>query len=423
MEMLVGNKRAQEIRKEYRSGEKTAQVQARVQEQAANAQSVQETVKNIVTGKDAEQARTERILQMTKDAKTITGADLLLAEGKRTNTAAEVVAERKISEIQGVRGAKAILADGREVDIGDVRATNEQTAQVLKYIQNDANRTSSDRVNNVLLKHAGEYADAAATISEAAKIRMAEMLGKSTIPETRLSAEMAEEIREASREDFQEAEEKRLEGAKEIKPGEGKATFLGAEYGSKEWKENLKQLDKELRQEAEAIAEIAKAAGFDVEIINDENDVENQGSFSGAGIVINMAGENYGGEHHNALVTFGHEITHNLEANSREAYANLRTFVLNTLEKQGVNLENRLNDVIDNYAANGVELDLNGAMAELKETVETGRRSMMYLDISNGYKKVLRKYMEACGSIGKAWQPENRGISAEALQFGKKPGK
>jgi hypothetical protein len=168
-------------------------------------------VKNIVTGKDAEQARTERILQMTKDAKTITGADLLLAEGKRTNTAAEVVAERKISEIQGVRGAKAILADGREVDIGDVRATNEQTAQVLKYIQNDANRTSSDRVNNVLLKHAGEYADATAAISEAAKIRMAEMLGKSSIPETRLSAEMAEEIREASREDFREAEEKRLE--------------------------------------------------------------------------------------------------------------------------------------------------------------------------------------------------------------------
>ncbi|MBR0138081.1 MAG: class II fructose-bisphosphate aldolase [Erysipelotrichaceae bacterium] len=55
---------------------------------------------------------------------------------------------------------------------------------------------------------------------------------------------------------------------------------------------------------------------------------------------------------------------------------------------------------------------LNGAMAELKETVETGRKSTIYADISNGYKKVLRKYMEACGSIGKTWQPENKGVSA-----------
>ena len=60
----------------------------------------------------------------------------------------------------------------------------------------------------------------------------------------------------------------------------------------------------------------------------------------------------------------------------------------------------------------------NGAMAELKETIETGRMSMMYADIANGYKKVLRQYMEACGCIGKAWQPENRGVSAEALRFG-----
>lgn len=68
-----------------------------------------------------------------------------------------------------------------------------------------------------------------------------------------------------------------------------------------------------------------------------------------------------------------------------------------------------------------VNTDLrNGAMAELKETIETGRFSMMYLDIANGYKKVLRQYMEACGCIGKAWQPVNPGVSAEALRFGKR---
>lgn len=53
---------------------------------------------------------------------------------------------------------------------------------------------------------------------------------------------------------------------------------------------------------------------------------------------------------------------------------------------------------------------VNGAMSELKETMETNRNSTMFSDISNGYKKVLRKYMEACGSIGKSWTVENEGI-------------
>ena len=63
-----------------------------------------------------------------------------------------------------------------------------------------------------------------------------------------------------------------------------------------------------------------------------------------------------------------------------------------------------------------VNTDLsNGAMAELKETIETNRRSFYFMDIANGYKKVLRQYMEACGCIGKAWKVEPEGISKEAM--------
>lgn len=58
-----------------------------------------------------------------------------------------------------------------------------------------------------------------------------------------------------------------------------------------------------------------------------------------------------------------------------------------------------------------VNTDLvNGAMQELKETMEKKRKSMLFIDIANGYKKVLREYMEACGCIGKAWTVEPAGV-------------
>lgn len=63
-----------------------------------------------------------------------------------------------------------------------------------------------------------------------------------------------------------------------------------------------------------------------------------------------------------------------------------------------------------------VNTDLvKGAMRELKETMDTNRRSILFMDIATGYKKVLREYMEACGCIGKAWVVEAEGISKEAF--------
>ena len=63
-----------------------------------------------------------------------------------------------------------------------------------------------------------------------------------------------------------------------------------------------------------------------------------------------------------------------------------------------------------------VNTDLvKGAMEELKETILTDRNSIYFMDISNGYKKVLKQYMEACGCIGKAWFVNVSGISNESM--------
>lgn len=45
---------------------------------------------------------------------------------------------------------------------------------------------------------------------------------------------------------------------------------------------------------------------------------------------------------------------------------------------------------------------ITGAIEEINTTLKTNRRSILFFDIKNGYKKVLKQYMEACGSIGKA---------------------
>jgi len=58
---------------------------------------------------------------------------------------------------------------------------------------------------------------------------------------------------------------------------------------------------------------------------------------------------------------------------------------------------------------------IKGAMSELRETIMTDRSSIMFMDISNGYKKVLKQYMEACGCIGKAWTIKVEGILSEAI--------
>jgi fructose-bisphosphate aldolase class II len=58
---------------------------------------------------------------------------------------------------------------------------------------------------------------------------------------------------------------------------------------------------------------------------------------------------------------------------------------------------------------------IQGAWSELKETLDSGRKSMLWLDIKTGYKKVLRKYMEACGCIGKAWEVKPKGVLSEAI--------
>ncbi len=60
---------------------------------------------------------------------------------------------------------------------------------------------------------------------------------------------------------------------------------------------------------------------------------------------------------------------------------------------------------------------MKGAWSELKETLESERKSFLWLDIQRGYKKVLRKYMEACGSIGKAWEVKPKGVLFDAVSI------
>ena len=282
-----------------------------------------------------------------------------------------------------MRQTEVVLENGETVSISDVKADNQAVAAVLAYAaDNGTNLTGSEfltemaraaeKMTNVTLK------DAAQMIKAMTQIRLSAYFGINNTNKSNLPAEVQEELQDAAQKEFEADEKERTENGRTINPGQGQTNIGGVYYGTNAFSEKLnsmlkgvgRNMAKTIRNEAEAIAQIAKDAGFDVELYYDNSSrqaVENQGEFStSGGIRINLAGVyNTEGAHRSALATFAHEVTHWLEANSQNAYRDLRNFVVKALSGKGYNIENRLTGIIQRYSANNVELDLAGAVAEL----------------------------------------------------------
>ena len=372
IQAVAGNENGAKILAEYRMGtnEEIAQKKEETEQETETYRSIQETVGAMLQTAEDQEAATDTVKQITDEAPVATEAEIRQATGTRTGSVTEAIADGQIKQIAGVtevqtdegKRLRVQFADKTDADIADVTATNSAVAQILYYAQMDGNRTTGARFTNTLLQMAQQTTDAPRLISDALAIKWAETLGRS-MPRTGLSTQQAQAIRQAARQDMADAENRRIRNFREIRQGQGTTSYNGIQYGAKEFGQGLNSTQ---RQEAEAIGAFAKAAGFDVQLINDANSTREQGSYSAdGGIVINLAGEFRDGVHRSALATFAHEVTHQIEGNSAEAYQALRQFVLNTQAKQGVNLEQRLQAIMDTYAAEGVQLDMYDALAEL----------------------------------------------------------
>ena len=332
-------------------------------------QSMQENMSAMATEPQTAEKAIRETEEKMEGWKTAEKAQVLMAGGKMTGMTAMV--DGNAAEVTGVTrtedgGLQVNFANGESAAASEVRAVGEGMARTLQYLNNDQGRTVGLNLANAMLQIGSKTKNTAKAVTDAMSIMYSETLG---IPggKTSLSSKEEAAIREAVQKDIEESEVKRTKNSRKINLGQGKTTYNGAEYGSDRFRNALKGLDSSIRNEAMAIASIAKSAGFDVELYYDKSDTANQGSFStGGGIRINLAGEfNTEGVRRSALATMSHEVTHWLEANSKDSYKALRSFVVSNLQKSGVNVRAELNNIIETYGAHGVDLDLSGAVAEM----------------------------------------------------------
>ena len=385
-EMLLAihdNANAMKLWKDYRVSDAAQAVQDKINP----LQEAQKSVMDLLIDKPASGVTPDSVSGMMAGAQAATPEEIREADaqGKRTGSAMEVIAEGLYGEITGF-GTKNVTdadgknqtvvtvmindgAKGKEVDIADVKGLTEGAAQVLQVIANDRGQVLGTNTAKALLQIASGAKDMAGTISDAMNTMWAAVTEQKQ-PKTGLDAETRNIISDSVKQDLEAAEQKRIQNWRKMTPGNGTATYNGTQYGTKEFNDEISKLGGVARNEANVIGNYAKSMGVDVELYYDAENSAKQGAFfggqDGAGIRINLAGTiNTQGAHRSAVATFAHEVTHNIEANSPTAYKVLRSFVLQNMQKSGMNLQAELQHIMDNYAAHGESIDLNGAIAEM----------------------------------------------------------
>ena len=290
---------------------------------------------------------------------------------------------------QNTQGQRSLIDKIGELTDSRARSTSALAAEVERSIRET--KSAAEAVDNLRERRGDlmseEYAQAAKEalesdpeaqkntnyLDDAVKIRMAVFSLDKNMPETRLSAETAEKLRQAAQEEWDAAEKQRVLNQVKAQPGRGVMMLEGAEYGSDDFRAKLAgmKLTKQQRNQIGALGEIVTRMGNRLNLVNRP---EQKGVYgfeqSDGTITINVAGMNRGGLQHHMLVTMSHELTHWLEQNSAEGYSALRQYVVDSLRSKGQDVARMMVDTIDNLNAvlgadSGESLDLHGAMAEI----------------------------------------------------------
>ena len=380
---ISGNENAKRIWNEYRDSEAAKEAQAQIEPLKI----AQKSVMDLIADPKEYGVSAEGVAGMMKGAQAATAEDIAEADaqGKRTGSALEVIADGLYGEITGFTTENVQDKDGknqsvvkvqigegaaaRTVDISQVKGLTDSAAQVLQVIGADRGQVIRNETAKTLMQIASKAKDVTGAVTDAMNTMWAAVMEQKA-PKTNLDTTTQEAIANAVRADMDAAEAKRVQNWRAIKPGQGTTTFNGFSYGTQEFNDAIGKLGKTHLNEANVIGNYAKSMGMDVQLYYDANESAKQGAFyggkDGAGIRINLAGTiNQEGAHRSAVATFAHEATHNIEANSPWAYKALRSFVLQNLERNGMDLQKSLQHIMDNYAAHGESIDLNGAIAEL----------------------------------------------------------
>ena len=343
----------------------------------------------------------ERAIKLWGDFNTMSQASLNLSKEVKAETKELDSIAQKVGELTSEQtGEESAAAAEVQKSIQETGSTEEaidnlQARRSGLISEGYANLAKQVLKDNPLAKKSKTYLD------DIMKIRLAAMT-MDQLPKTALDKDVAQRFYDAAKAEFDEEDANRVVPQAPAQEGRGSATFEGAEYGTQAWKDATQGLSKMTRNVMGAVGEIAARFGNRVNLVNDPENPDIYGfedANTGA-ITINVAN----GFKHHMLVTLAHEMTHWLEQNSRGGYNDLRSFVLDSLRKEGVNVQDRIVKIMDNYnmvmgEKAGSGLTINQAMAELiaqsSEGLLSSRNTMQALkDTNTGLFSKVREYVK-----------------------------
>lgn len=405
--------------------------------------------RNLTREEQREMAQDERAIELWREynSETETGADLResLAEQLSESTEESEQTARSLQQITQTQQQTARTWDEVETATRSTRST----AQAFDYmVTHHSNLISEEYAQTAreLMENDSRAKNSKTFLQDALNIRMAAMTQNETMPRTNsMDAETAQALFKAAQQEFEETDALRIEQNAKVEPGKGKASFDGVEYGTDAWQEKISEFSKQTRNQMGAVAEVARRLGNTVEFINDKNRTMVNGweMTQDGKIVINVASTEF--RNHSMMATLPHELTHWLEHNSREGYAALRKFVLSSLRKQGVNVEQMLLDTIRNQdrvrmmeeqktgKASSIDtLDVNGAMAELVAkscenllTSETMKQELakenpgLYQQVKKAIKNIVARINNALAGIETSMSTEARLLKNKTEEIAK----
>ena len=329
-------------------------------------------------------ARSAEAIKVWQEYQTVTPVTVEVVDKIDQATAKQKSVMDTLGELtQNTVKGSGVTAD--EVDRA-IRRTKSD-AEAIDYLQKtNPNLMSEEYAQTAkeILESDPEAKKTKRYVDDVMKIRMAALTYRENMPATNLTKESAQKLFAAAQKEAAEADRLRLENNKALQPGRGVATFEGAEYGTDEWTEKVKAQPKQVRNQMIMAAEVAKRFGHTVEFINDpaREMVNGWQIAQDGGIVINIASAS-GRRMHNMLATAVHEMTHWLEHNSENGYANLRRFILNSLEKNGEDIGEMVMRTIRNQD-----------VVRAKEEASGKKSSIPQLTVSDAVAEIVAKGSE-----------------------------